>query len=233
MELDKLFEQINSEILTDEVKVQISTIFEAKLTEAVKAKETELEEQNKAEIAEFKENLIGQIDEYLNYFVEEYTRENETVVAESVQVDTAKKVLTTFSEMVDSFNLELSEAKVDNTEEINALKADVNAKVNENIELKKQIADLTRKALVESKAGELTTDTEKEKFLKLAEAVAFEDEASFTQKLDAIVATVKTAAGKPDKIDESVDEAAKAAEAAAAEAAAAKSAKIKSYLDRL
>lgn len=229
MELEKIFEQISSEILTDEVKVQISTIFEAKLNEAIAAKEGEMEEQNRKEIAEFKESLIGQIDEYLNYFVEEYTRENEAAIEESVQLDTAKHVLSTFSDMVDKFNLELSEETIDNTAEVTALKDEVNAKVNENIELKKEIADLTRKGIVESKAAELTTDAEKEKFRKLAEGVTFEDEEGFGKKLDAIVETVKASTEKPAKIEESVETPAAPIE----EQKPATSDKIKSYLERL
>ena len=131
--------------------------------------------------------------------------------------------------MVDKFNLELSEATIDNTEEIAALKGEVNAKVNENIELKKVNAELVRKAIIESKAATLTTDTEKEKFAKLAEAVAFESEEAFGKKLDDLVETVKTSTEKPDKIAESVETPVTPAQ----EEQKPANDKIKSYLERL
>lgn len=51
-QLKELFESISSDILTDEVKLQIGSIFETSVTEAVAAKEQELEEANRTEIAE-------------------------------------------------------------------------------------------------------------------------------------------------------------------------------------
>src|SRR5271157_750763 len=134
MDLDKLFETISSDILTEEIKLTISTIFESAVTEAVKAKEVELEETNKTEIQEFREELTTQIDEYLNYIVEEFIKENEGAVDSRVKVKTAEKILETFSKIVNDFNVELSEEKVEQDDSIDALKEEVSKLGNQVIE---------------------------------------------------------------------------------------------------
>lgn len=206
MDLEKLFEQINSELLTPEVKVQLSAIFESKLNEAIKAKEQELETQNKTEITEFKENLINQVDEYLNYFTEEYASENQEQIAESVKVSAAKKVLITLDKLVEEFNIELSDEKIGDDKELTDLKTKLNTKENENISLKKTLSEAKRLVILDSIASQFEITSQREKFETLAENLSYEDEKSFTAKAQAIAKTVKGLATiQPTKIVDTED----------------------------
>jgi hypothetical protein len=148
MDLQKLFEQIESEVLTEEVKLQISTLFESAVNEAIAQKEVALEEQNRAEISEFKESMTEQIDEYLNYFVEEFVKENEDLIDNKVKVKTATKILETFSKIVNDFNMELSEEKESCDEELESLKVECNKLTNKLIESKKEIQTVTKAAMI-------------------------------------------------------------------------------------
>jgi len=98
--LEQLFEKINSELLTDEIKLEMSAMFESAVNEAIQTKEQELEESNKQEITEFKDSLTTKLDEYLTYFVEEFTQENEQQVEDAVKIQTAEKVLGVFEGIV-------------------------------------------------------------------------------------------------------------------------------------
>jgi hypothetical protein len=207
--LEQLFEKISSEVLTDEVKLQMSTLFESALTEAVKAKEVELEEANRAEIAEFKEDMVNQIDEYLNYFVEEFVTENEQVIESHVKVKTAEKVLSTFVNIVNDFNLELSEEKADNTEEIESLKAENNKLHNKIMESRKEIDLVKKAAMIAEKCAALETEVEKDRLVQLAETVEFEEDV-FEGKLDVLVGQIiaerKSDEPAPAKMEESQEE---------------------------
>jgi hypothetical protein len=185
MDMEKLFESISSEVLTEEIKLKLGTMFESALNEAIAAKEVELEESNRAEIAQFKEELTEQIDEYLNYFVEEFISENEGPIVDKVKVDTASKVLESFVGLVNQFNLELSDEKIDESIEIEELRQENNKLVDQVIESKKALTGMKKDSIVESKAAELATDVEKEKLRTLAETVECDD--IFASKLDVFV----------------------------------------------
>jgi hypothetical protein len=203
MELTELFESINSELLTEEIKLQLSTLFESALTEAIKAKEVELEESNRTEIAEFKESLSNQIDEYLNYFVEEFVKENEDVVDSNVKVKTAERVLEAFQKVVTDFNVELSEEKIDESEKIDELTSEKDALVNQLIEAKKETELVKKAAMIAEKAYILESDLERDKLIQLAQTVEFDSQ--FDGKLDVFVEQIKVARTSTpivEKIDE-------------------------------
>jgi len=209
--LEQLFETIKSDVLTDEVKLQMSTLFESALTEAVKAKEVELEETNRAEIAEFKEDMVNQIDEYLNYFVEEFVTENESLIDNHVKVKTAERVLETFVGIVNDFNLQLSEGKVKQSDDLVKLKEENNKLHNKILESRKEIELVTKAALIAEKCHELETEVDRDKLVQLAETVEF-DADTFGAKLDVFVEqiqsakTTKKTEEAPQKIEESIED---------------------------
>lgn len=184
--LQELFESINSEILTDEVKLQMSTLFEAAIVEAVKAKEIELEEAAKAEISEFKTDLVEQVDEYLDYFVKEYIKENEQVVEDFTKVKLAEKVLRNFQQMVEAFNISLSEESISSEDELDELKAENTKLVNKLIESKKEVLFVKKAAMIAEAQSQLETDVQREELVEMAKGLEF-DEELFESKLDVLI----------------------------------------------
>ena len=195
MDIEKLFEDISSEVLTEEVKLKLATMFESALNEAVKAKEEELEESNRAEISQFKEELTEQIDEYLNYFVEEFIKDNEGPIVDRVKVDTASKVLESFVGLVNQFNMQLSDEKIDESLEIDELRKKNNELVEQVIESKKAVVSLKKESMVTAKGAGLATDVERERLKTLAETVECDE--IFNSKLDVFVEQIVAARTKP------------------------------------
>ena len=203
--LEQLFEKIESELLTDEVKLEMATLFESALNEAIAAKESALEEQNKSDIAEFKDEMVGKLDEYLAYFVEEFTRENEQQIEDAVKVKTAQRVLDTFEGVVQDFNMKLDESVVADSEDLDTAKGTISEQTEEIITLRKQVTDLEASKVVEGMVDEFETDGEKEKFRTLAETITFTDSEDYAKKLGVISESVKTPTEPVKPLEENLD----------------------------
>lgn len=203
--LEQLFEKIESELLTDEVKLEMATLFESALNEAIAKKEEDLEEQNKADIAEFKDEMVGKLDEYLTYFVEEFTRENEQQIEDAVKVKTAQRVLDTFEGVVQDFNMKLDEDVVADTEELDAAKGTISEQTEEILALRKQVTELEATKVVEGLVDQFETDAEKEKFRTLAETINFTDTEEYTKKLGVISESIKTPTEPVKPLEENLD----------------------------
>lgn len=206
-QLKELFESIESEILTDEVKLQMSTLFESALNEAIEAKEQELEESNREEIQTFKEDLVEQIDSYLDYFTKEYIKENEQVVEDFSKVKLAEKVLRNFQQMVEAFNISLSDESIDSEEEVEELKAENTTLVNKLIESRKENKKVKMAIMISEASQSLETDIQREKLVSLASKLEF-DEDIFESKLEVLVDKIlaEKEEVKEDKLEEKEEE---------------------------
>lgn len=202
-QLSELFESINSEILTDDIKLQMETIFETAVNEAVKAKEAELAEEAKAEIAEFKEDLVEQVDSYLEYFVKEYIKENEQVIEDFTKVKLAEKVLRNFQQMVEAFNVALSDESVSSEDKVEELQAENTKLVNKLIESRKETQSVKKAAMISEATTKLETDVQKEKLIEMAKDLEFDAEL-FESKLDVLVEKILTV--KEEKLEEKLEE---------------------------
>jgi len=201
--LEQLFEKINSELLNDEVKLEMTAMFESAVNEAIQAKEQELEESNKQEIAEFKDELTIKLDEYLTYFVEEFTRENEQQVEDAVKVKTAERVLNVFEGVVNDFNMKLSDEAVDNDKELEEAKATIDSQTEELLETRKQIEAMKVEKIVEGIAIGFETESDQEKFRELAKTITFTEEEDFKSKLGVLGESISS---KEDSGSERLDE---------------------------
>lgn len=184
--LKELFESIQSDILTEDTQMKISVLFESAVNEAIKVKELELEEQAKAEISEFKEDLVEQVDSYLEYFTTSYIKENEQVVEDFTKVKLAEKVLRNFQQMVEAFNISLSDESIDAEDEVDELKCENNKLYNKLIESRKEIKLIKKAAMISEASDKLETEIQREKLVEMAKDLEF-DEDIFESKLDVLV----------------------------------------------
>jgi hypothetical protein len=187
--LGELFESISSEILDDSVKLQMETIFESALNEAIAAKEAELEAQNEAEVEQFKSEIVENIDDYLSYFTTEYVKENEAVIEDFNKVKIAEKVLRNFKQMCEAFNISLSEESISNEDVVEGLEADNNKLVNQLIEAKKEVENAYRAAFIAEAVEKLETDIQREKLVEKAKFIDF-DKDTFAEKLEILAGTI-------------------------------------------
>lgn len=213
--LTELFESISSEILTEEVKLQLGVLFEEAINSAIKVKEQELQEahdakvleleesqkakeaaldeSNATDIATFKEELVEQMDEYLDYFCKEYIKENEQVVEDYAKVKLAEKVLRNFKQMTEAFNISLSEESVSSEDEIAELQTENSKLVNQLIESRKEVETVTKAALISEASAALDTDIQREKLVEMAKNIEYDAEL-FESKLGVLVDTIKAKA---------------------------------------
>ena len=203
-EIDKLFETINNDILTEDIKLQMAVLFESQVTEAIKAKEAELVEKNTADITKFKEDMVNKIDSYITHFCEEFVTNNTQVIEESVKIKTAERILKTFSAIVSDFNLQLDEKKIDNEKELTEAKAEINKLTSRLIESKKEVKLREKAAIVAEACIGLKTELQKAKLVEFAAKLPFDE--LFEKKLGALSGTLLTEAvtkkveEKPEKI---------------------------------
>ena len=154
-EIDKLFESIESDVLTESVKLEMSVLFENAINEAVKVKEEELEAKNKLEIEQYQESLTNKIDDYLGLFVEEFIKENASTITESVKLKTAERVLKTFNQIVTDFNIQLDEKVVTDEQALTEAKQQINKLTDDLVNAKKEVKMREKAALVNEACSSL------------------------------------------------------------------------------
>lgn len=202
--LASLFESMDKEVFSEEIQLKISTLFESTIAEAVAAKEVELQEANDLEMKTFKEELVVSVDQYLEHFTTNYVKENEIVVEDFAKVKLAEKVLRNFKQMVEAFNVSLSEDSVANDNEVEGLKEETNKLHNQLIEAKQTIEDIKRAALI-AEASIGGTDLQLEKFAEAAGKLDFETPELFEGKLASLLEKILKEGEEevtPDKLDE-------------------------------
>jgi len=206
--LDQLFEKINSELLTDEVKLEMSAMFESALNTAIETKEQELEESNKVEISEFKDTLTTKLDEYLTYFVEEFTQENEQQIEDEVKIKTASRVLGVFEGIVNDFNMKLSDDVVTNEDELAEAKATIDSQTEELLEVRKALEAAKVEKIVEGMAAKFEIASDAEKFREVAKTLTFAgDTEDFENKLGILGESITSEKSNPsERLDEGAEE---------------------------
>lgn len=220
-----VLENLDSEVLTDEMKSTISEAFEKaieekldesfdvkvaeKAIELVEAKDAEykiiLEEteaKHIAEAQEFKETLVNTIDVYLSEFVSEMVAESIDEMKNDIAVAKSKAIIEAFEKL----GLEIKTEQVDENiqeraSEVEELKAELNKVINENIELKAGILAGKKEAIAESAFATLT-EIQKDKAKALVEALGdIRDVEEFAKKVEIVVESVSEAVA-PQVIEE-------------------------------
>jgi hypothetical protein len=201
--LDTIFEKVKSELLTEEVKSEISTLFEAKVQEAVKEKTEKLEE----ETIKFKEQekialeekavqyvddvLLNKIDEYLDFVADEYMKENSIAIENGLKASMYDKLAESIKTVLSTNSL--VEEKVEEQENLfntnKELKSELNESMKETVELRKQIKGLKAVHVFNSITEGLSV-TQKEKVKELSEDYDIDDVDSFKSKLTILVENI-------------------------------------------
>jgi hypothetical protein len=188
--MDAMF---NGEELSEDFKTKASTIFETALNERVEAIENEIKAEYENSLIEqtetMKTELTQQLDSYLSYVVEEWMEENKLAVEKGLRTEIAEEFMEGLRGLFLQHNIEVPQGKTDildqMAEKVEALTASLNEEINKSLEMKNKISELERQQLVASMSEGLV-DTDKERFLKLAEGVGFETNNEFRTKLETI-----------------------------------------------
>ena len=178
------------ENLSAEFKEKAKTIFEAavvsRLNEELERMHGDYAKVLEEEIGTVKSELAEQVDEYLSYSVNQWMEKNELAIEHGIKVEMAESVLAGLKQVFSENYIEISDEKVDlvdeMTEQLDTMEKKLNDQIEENVALVKEIGGHTKNGIV-NEVSEGLSLTQKEKLSGLAEAVEFEDETSYREKV--------------------------------------------------
>jgi uncharacterized membrane protein YheB (UPF0754 family) len=197
------------EELSEEFKEKATTIFEA----AVKAKleeEVSLLEQAYAEtleerIAQIEEEISTQVDNYLNYVVEQWIEDNEVAVESALRSELTEDFMAGLRALFAEHFIDVPEAEVQVVEElaqtVEELEAKLNEEIQHNVELTSILEDARKYELTASICEGLPA-TQAEKLKSLVENVAYTSDEEFKEKIETLKENYfPTAAKNGDVLD--------------------------------
>jgi hypothetical protein len=184
---------LQGENLSEEFKQRAATIFEAAVLSRVEPIVEEIENQlfEEFEIAveTIKEDMANKLDDYLNYMVEEWMRDNELAIESGLRAELAESFINSLRDVFVEHYIDIPEDKVDIVEELSAkleeAEAALNEEISRGIELSKEINEQKKMEAIYT-ACEGLTQTQVEKLKSLAENVEFDTEEEFVTKLDVL-----------------------------------------------
>ena len=184
---------IGDEKLTEEFKAKAATIFEAalksKIKEAKKKMQSSYESKLKEENEKSKTELVEKVDSYLNYVVEEWMKQNEIAIERGIKGEIAEDFISGLKKLFEDHYINVPDEKYDVLEDQASKIEELNSKLNEqieaNVKLNSEIGKLTRQDIVDAVSSDLT-DTNKEKFNKLAEEIEYANADEFKNKVSTI-----------------------------------------------
>lgn len=183
--------------LSEEFKNKASLVFEAAVNEAATAKANAIVEEKTATLtAELQEQaeatvetMVENLDAYLDYVVEEWMRENELAIEAGIKVEMAESLMDGLRGLFEEHNIAVDEETVDVVasleEELEEVKAFANDRINENVELAKEIAG-HRAAKIFDEMSEGMTMTQVERLKVLSEKLDFSDIEEYTANLETL-----------------------------------------------
>ena len=179
--------------LSEEFKEKAATIFETavktRIQEQVKVLESQYEEKLSKETETVKEAMVEKVDSYLNYVVEEWMKENELAVERGIRTEIAEDFITGLKSLFKEHYIDVPEEKYNVLEDLTnqgkELEAKLNEQIEKNVNLTKEVSEFHKKQAILEVTADLA-ETEKEKFVSMAENVEYESADKFKEKLETI-----------------------------------------------
>ena len=179
------------EDLSEEFKAKATTIFEAavvsRINEALESTEIDVVAEVEAEKELVKEEMTAKLDDYLDYVVNEWVKDNELAIEQGIRSEIVENFMVGLRNLFTENYIDIPEEKVDIVDEMAAKVEDtekaVNEEIEKNIALQKELNDL-KSEKVFKEVSEGLTETQKEKFKSLAESVEYNDE--YAEQLDTL-----------------------------------------------
>jgi hypothetical protein len=184
---------LQGENLSEEFVSKATTIFEAavmsRVEELAEEVEAQMHEQFEQAVDELKEDFAAKIDDYLNYMVEEWMKENELAIESGLRSEIVEDFIGGLKNLFAEHYIDIPEEKVDVVQEmadkVEELEAKLNEEISRSIDFKKQINEHKKLQAVQAVCEGLT-QTQVEKLKSLAESVEFTTEEDFQDKINTL-----------------------------------------------
>jgi len=179
--------------LSEEFKRKAATVFEAAVKSKIRDEVSRLEDEYKTELDESiqstKTELTEKVDNYLNYVVEEWMKENELAIERGLKGEIAEDFISGLKTLFEDHYVDIPDEKYDvleaQSEKISELEKKLNESMDTIVELNGKTSNLVREQVISESTSDLA-DTEIEKFKSLTDDVEFTSEESFREKLDTL-----------------------------------------------
>lgn len=198
MNINEIFKNVNSELLTEEVKGNIQTLIETK----IKEKEIELEDLaeefvekqiaektdllESAAVSYVEDHLINKIDDYFTYLSEKWFEKHSIEIDDGIKSEMYDKLVESIQTSLVKNSIPVKKPEIKNfVNESKELKEKVNELINENKSLRTQIKGSKVVSIFE-KVSDGLSEIEKVKFKRLAEDLDVVDVKQFETKLNYI-----------------------------------------------
>ena len=185
---------IQGEELSEEFKEKAATIFEAavfaKVNEEVNSRietlEAHYKEQLDESLNETRNEMVQKVDDYLNYVVKEWMQENELAIEKGIRSEIVEDFMVGLKNLFVEHYIDIPDEKVDLVDDLFAkvedLEESLNKEMEKGIELTKELKEF-RKLEAVANISEDLTDVQREKMVKLAESVEYENDDDYSEKL--------------------------------------------------
>ena len=202
------------EELSEEFKEKAATVFEAAVKSKMRSEVERLSEayevEKDQEVETFKEELTEKVDTYLNYVVEEWTKENELAIERGLKGEIAEDFISGLKQLFEDHYIDVPDERYDvleaQSDKIAELEDRLNEEIQKNVEMSQENSELVREQLI-AEVSEDLADTEIEKFKSLTEDVDFADEESFREKLSTLKESYFPKVTPSDNVGTSFDDA--------------------------
>jgi hypothetical protein len=179
--------------LSEDFVGKATTIFEAavvsKVNEILETVTIDLEAELEAEKEEIVESLTSRLDDYMEYVVEEWMKENELAVEQGIKAEITENFMVGLRNLFAENYIDIPEEKVDLVDElaskVTELEESINEEIEKNISIRKELVE-AKKKLVLGTICEGLTESQIVKVKSLAEGVEFESEKDYASKLETI-----------------------------------------------
>jgi len=207
---------LEGEQLSEEFRNKATTIFEsavnAKLEEEVAILEDAYSKSLQEETEKIYDTLSEQVDDYLNYVVENWISENEVAIEPALKTELTEDFISGLRNLFAEHYISMPDEQVPVVEELGAKIEELEARLNEEIEtnvvLSKQLTEAIRDDIILDASDDLT-DTQAEKLKSLTEGVEFTSADEFAKKVHTIKENYfpsKTSTSEPlDRAESSTD----------------------------
>lgn len=189
-DVDALF---NGESLSEDFRVKATLIFESAVQSRVEKIVEDVIAENDAVLSEavdeIKKDLSEQVDEYLNYVVEQWVQENAIAIESGLKAELVDDFMNGLKNLFAEHYIEIPEEKIDVVEELAARVATLEEEVATRTEELSAVNEQLNKGKKEKaivRACEGLTKVQSEKLKSLAESVEFTAEGDFENKLATI-----------------------------------------------
>ena len=185
---------IQGEELSEEFKEKAATIFEAavfaKVNEEVNSRietlEAHYKEQLDESLNETRNEMVQKVDDYLNYVVKEWMQENELAIEKGIRSEIVEDFMVGLKNLFVEHYIDIPDEKVDLVDDLFAkvedLEESLNKEMEKGIELTKELKEF-RKLEAVANISEDLPDVQREKMVKLAESVEYENDDDYSEKL--------------------------------------------------